>query len=317
MLGQLFCAFGQPFILNAATPYASLWFGPNERSSAGMAGGLANTVGMAVADLIVPAIVLEQSQMEMNFLIIACVTTACAIPTFFVPRQPLTPPSFSASNRDERRQSLLTSLRELLTNYNFLIIFFSFGTMVGMASTLTTMLAQIVEPYGISYDEAGYLGVAFIVAGIVGAVTTGIFVDRTKQHVWVLRIYVPIIGFLFLAFYFVVKLDDYAALAAVCAILGFFMFSLLPVALDLSVESSYPVTETISSSSLWMCSQVLGLIWLVAFDSLFDVNGNPPNNLNRAVILAVCVTMPMMILSTLYNSPNRRMEVEKEQQRLS
>jgi fucose permease len=93
----------------------------------------------------------------------------------------------------------------LVTNYNFLIIFISFGILCGLASTVTSMLPQIVSPYGISYDDAGFLGVAFIVAGIVGAVGTGIFIDRTKLHKWVLRVYVPIVGFMYLALLMVGK----------------------------------------------------------------------------------------------------------------
>ncbi|KAI8090034.1 major facilitator superfamily domain-containing protein [Halteromyces radiatus] len=314
MLGQIFCGFGQPFILNASTPYASLWFSSKERSTASMAGGLANTVGMAIADLIVPSIVPDASSIQLNFLIIACITTGFGIPTVFIPHQPKTPPSFSASTHHERRQGLFKTLWALATNYNFLIIFFVFGVLCGLASTVTSMLPQIVEPYGVSYDNAGYLGVAFIVAGIIGAIGTGLFIDRTKLHKWVLRLYVPIVGFLYLALLMVVKKDNYNVIIAICAILGFFMFSLLPVALELSVESSYPISETISSSSLWMCSQILGLIFLIAFNDLRDDNADPPGNLRRGLILATCVAMPMMIFTSLYNSPNKRMDIEKEQE---
>lgn len=119
------------------------------------------------------------------------------------------------------------------------MIFVAFGILCGLASTVTSMLPQVVQPYGVSYDDAGYLGAAFIVAGIVGAVVTGLFIDRTKLHKWVLRAYVPIVGFLYLALLFVVKKDNYDAIMAVCAILGFFTLSLLPVALELSVECKF------------------------------------------------------------------------------
>ncbi|ORZ06032.1 major facilitator superfamily domain-containing protein [Absidia repens] len=317
LLGQLICGFGQPFILNASTPYSSLWFSPKERSTASMAGGLANTVGMAIGDLIVPIMVPDEFSIPFNFLIIACITTGLGIPTIFIPRQPKTPPSFSASTHAERRQPLLKTLWTLLTNYNFLIIAVTFGILCGLASTVTSMLPQIVQPYGISYDEASYLGVAFIVAGIIGAIATGIFIDRTKLHKWVLRLYVPIVGFLYLALLMVVKKDNYDVIIAICAILGFFMFSLLPVALELSIECTYPISETISSSSLWMCSQVLGLIFLVALNALRDDNGDPPGNIRKGLILATCVAMPTMIFTTIYNSPNKRMDVEKEQEIIS
>ncbi|KAI8339882.1 major facilitator superfamily domain-containing protein [Chlamydoabsidia padenii] len=278
-----------------------------------MAGGLANTVGMAIADLIIPAMVPDEQSVQFNFLIIACITTAFGIPTIFIPRQPKTPPSFSASTHHERRQPLIKTLWSLITNYNFLILFLAFGVLCGLASTVTSMLPQIVQPYGVSYDDAGYLGVAFIVAGILGAVGTGIFIDRTKLHKWVLRVYVPIVGFLYLALLMVVKRDNYEVILAICAILGFFMFSLLPVTLELSIECTYPISETISSSSLWMSSQILGLIFLVALNALRDDSGDPPGNMRNGLILATCVAMPMMILSSIYNSPNKRMDDEKEQ----
>jgi MFS family permease len=74
-----------------------------------------------------------------------------------------------------------------------------------MASTFTSLLTQIVRPYNISTDNAGYLGASFIIAGLVGAALTGIFIDKTGRHKIVIKTYVPIVGALYLAFYFVGK----------------------------------------------------------------------------------------------------------------
>jgi FLVCR family MFS transporter 7 len=93
---------------------------------------------------------------------------------------------------------------------------------------------------------------------------------------------------------------------AVCVLLGFFTFSLLPVSLELSVESSYPISESISSSLLWMCSQILGLIILAVMDAL----RNPDGTMTRGLIFATCVAFPLSILTTIYNSPNKRLEFE-------
>lgn len=98
------------------------------------------------------------------------------------------------------------SLRDLFTNWNFLIIMFSFGILCGLASSITSLLAQIVFPYGINNDDAGYLNAAFIVAGLVGAIITGIFIDKTGRHKLTIKIYVPIIGAFYVALYFVGKL---------------------------------------------------------------------------------------------------------------
>ncbi|KAI8384702.1 major facilitator superfamily domain-containing protein [Radiomyces spectabilis] len=312
MLGQTICAIGQPFILNASTPYAGLWFTADGRGTASMISGLTNAVGMAVADLVVPALVPNVESMWFGFLIIACVTTAVAIPTIFIPKRPKTPPSFSAFTRIDRRLPFHQYILRLAKNYHFLIIFLAFGILCGLTSTLTSVLPQILGPYGVSFDDAGMVGAAFIIAGVVGAIVTGFIIDKWKCHKLILKTFVPIVGFMYLAFFFVIKKDNYVPIIVVAAILGYFMLSLLPVALELSVESSYPVSESVSSSSLWMCSQIMGLVFILATDALRDDNGNPPGNLRNALIMYVCLAMPMMVLCAFYNSPNKRLECEKQ-----
>lgn len=71
--------------------------------------------------------------------------------------------------------------------------------------------------------------------------------------------------------------------------------------------ASYPVSEAISSSLLWMGNQVLGLIILLVLNTL----RNPDGTYTRGLIFAACIVCPLSILSTIYNSPNKRSEFEK------
>ncbi|KAI8967551.1 major facilitator superfamily domain-containing protein [Mycotypha africana] len=309
LIGQVICAVGQPFILNVCTPYAALWFSADGRGTASMVGGVANAIGMAIASLIIPALVTDADSLPLGFLVIACITTGFALPVFFIPKKPKTPPSFSASSKDKFALTFKESIIQLLTNWNFLIVVVAFGVLCGLSSALTSVFAQIVTPYGYNDDEAGYLGAAFIIAGLVGAICAGIFIDKTGRHKILIKIFVPIIGCLYLAFYFVVSKNvGYGAIAAVVALMGFFTFSLLPVALELSIESTYPISEAISSSMLWMASQVLGLVLLIVMDAL----RNPDGKMNRSLIFAVCIVFPISILTTIYNSPNKRIEFEEK-----
>ncbi|KAJ8656646.1 hypothetical protein O0I10_007723 [Lichtheimia ornata] len=315
MVGQVICAIGQPFILNAATPYAALWFSPDGRGSATTIGGLTNAVGMAIASLVQPALVTDVDTMWQGLLFIACVNTAFAIPAFFIPPKPKTPPSYSASAGDERNIPFFTCMRMLFTNYNYLIIMLSFGVLCGLFSTLSTLMPQILTPYGYTNDEAGYVTVAFIVAGIVGAVSSGLVIDKFRVHKLILKTFVPILGFMYLALLMVVKSDNFAPIIVIAALMGFFTFSLLPVALELSVESSYPVSESFSSPFLWLASQILGLVFVVSMDALrAGDDGDPPENMRRALIMGTGLSMPIMVFSTIYNSRNKRMETEEQHQ---
>jgi vacuolar-type H+-ATPase subunit I/STV1 len=100
---------------------------------------------------------------------------------------------------------------------------------------------------------------------------------------------------------------DFSTIIAICVLLGFFTFSLLPVALELSVESSFPISEAISSSLLWMCSQIFGLIILAVMDAL----RNPDQTYTRSLLFVVCIAFPLTIPVLLYNSPNKRLEFEE------
>lgn len=60
-------------------------------------------------------------------------------------------------------------------------------------------MPQILTPYGYTNDEAGYVTVAFIVAGIVGAVSSGLVIDKFRVHKLILKTFVPILGFMYLA----------------------------------------------------------------------------------------------------------------------
>ncbi|KAI9320014.1 major facilitator superfamily domain-containing protein [Dichotomocladium elegans] len=307
---KVICAFGQPFLLNSATPYAALWFSPDGRGSATTISGLTNAVGLAVASLVIPLLVTNPDEMWIGLLFQAVFTTATAIPSFFIPRKPKTPPSYSADTTDHRRMPFGQSLRLLFTNYNFVIVWFAFGVLCGLFSSITSLMPQILTPYGISVDDASYATVAFIIAGIAGAVVSGLVVDKFGIFKSMLKICTPLVGFMYLAMLFVVKENNYAPIVVICALMGFFSFALLPVGLELSVESSYPISESISSPLLWLCSQVVGLITLIGMDALRDNHGDPPGNMHRSLILATCISMPIMLLTTVYNSPNKRLENE-------
>ena len=47
-------------------------------------------------------------------------------------------------------------------------------------------------------------------------------------------------------------------------------------------------------------------------DVLRDPNGDPPDNMRRALIMATGISMPMMVIVQFYNSKNKRLTSEKE-----
>lgn len=190
----------------------------------------------------------------------ACITTAIAIPTLFIPPAPPTPPSPSAAaNSRNDRRPYLADLKLLLTNKYYLVLLFCFAIFVGIFNAMSTLLNQIVTPYGYSDDQAGYMGVAMILGGLIGAIAMAIFVDKTKLHKAALKTTLFLSGIMYLVLYFVgkrqkgiwnmppcirfndmfnflVKENNLTTIIAICALIGILNFSALPVGLELGVE---------------------------------------------------------------------------------
>ncbi|RUP46758.1 hypothetical protein BC936DRAFT_146553 [Jimgerdemannia flammicorona] len=344
---QILCGLAQPFILNAPTMYAAIWFTENGRATANMVGSISNPLGVAVADLIIPALVPDVSSYtfgvcftrsslivalintelrihhstypypplipsSQHILIVAIITTVVTTPVFFIPAHPPTPPSYSASTEHE---PFFPGLMKLACNVHFLILLLTFSIGVGLFSAFSTLLNQIVVPYGYSDDDAGIFGAIMVVAGLIGAGLAGPFVDRTKQHKLFAKIIMPVMAIVYIVFIFVVGGNNYAAIAVMSALIGLTSFSLLPVALELGVESTYPISESTSSSILWGAGELFTVIFLVINDGLRqpDGVGSPPRNMRNALIFdgVLCALAGVAIM--FYRSRNLRMDVEQSQ----
>ena len=64
------------------------------------------------------------------------------------------------------------------------------------------------------------------------------------------------------------KPDHYAMVLVASGVMGVFCFAILPLALELGVEITYPVCEGTSSGFLWMAGQFFGIIILLGMGSL-------------------------------------------------
>uniref|UniRef100_A0AAV2MI46 Uncharacterized protein n=1 Tax=Knipowitschia caucasica TaxID=637954 RepID=A0AAV2MI46_KNICA len=101
-------------------------------------------------------------------------------------------------------------------------------------------------------DFSGQCGALFIVWGVVGAGVLGLYVDRSKKFTEVTKINLSLSAMACAAFSVVALMPgQHAAVAVVCSLFGFFGFSVYPVAMELSVECSYPVGEATSAGLIF------------------------------------------------------------------
>eukprot|EP00048_Salpingoeca_helianthica_P016223 m.231140 g.231140 ORF g.231140 m.231140 type:complete len:455 (+) comp18253_c0_seq1:13-1377(+) len=266
-LGQTLAACAQPVILDSPTPLAAIWFGENERATANMIASVANPLGVALGSFFPPMIVSEPSDLRQLYLYFSLPASLGLVLVAAVFRdRPPTPPSASAES--EGHESFMAGVRSVLHNRAYLLLLLAFGIGVGMFSSLTTLLGQIVNAQGYSDDDAGIFGASLIGVGLVGAVISAVVADRTRRFTEIVRVCFPgaTLGILMLTL--VNKPDNYGLVLTACGISGFFTFAALPVSLELCVECTYPVQAGTSAGLLWMAGQVFGIIFIFAMNAL-------------------------------------------------
>ena len=182
-------------------------------------------------------------------------------------------------------------------------------------NSVSSLLNQILAPYGYSEDEAGIAGGILIVVGLVCAAVLSPVTDRWKHYLGTIRVLVPIIAASYIGLVFApASSAGIGATYAVCAIMGATAFALLPVVLEYLVEITYPFSPEIGSTICWTLGQLFGAIFILAQTALkADDNASPPNNMKNALILSAvfcCVAAPFPMCIGLFGRDVRRRRLE-------
>jgi hypothetical protein len=319
LLGQIIVALAQPFLLNAPTKFAASWFSPTSRATVNTVATFANPLGIAVGSLLVPGIADSLSSIPTMLLVIAIIPTVTAFPTLFIRSLPPSPPGPVDAHESTGLLlpgTFMQGLRQALSFPAFRVLIFAFSLGVAVFSAVSSLLQNIVTPYGYTNDEAGIFDALMILGGIFGAGITAPVIDRTGWHARVLKGATPLAAAGFLGLIFAVRRDAFDAIAAVSFFVGFFIFALLPVGLELGVEATYPVPEGTSSGILWMSAQLAALIIQLVMNALrVGADGDPPYHMRGALIMAaVILALVAVLVNVRFRTAMRRREAEQAHQ---
>lgn len=338
MFGQILIGFAQPFVLAAPTRYSDLWFTNRGRVAATALMSLANPFGAALGQLIMPFWVYSASDMPNAVLYVAIIVsppsakpscqldcaltwmfkaTICSLPSFVLPAKPPTPP---APSGETTKLSIPTSARILSRSPEFWMLFISYAVFVGFFNSISSLLPQMMGPYGFNDNDSGIAGAILIVVGLVSAAITSPILDRTKSFILAIKVAVPITALCYLIFIWMPATRSIPGPYIVLAILGAASFSLVPVASELLVELTHPVSPEVTSTLAWSGGQLLGAIFIIVSDALKDgPNANPPYNMSRALIFQAVIalaTMPIPLCLGLFGRSDqvrlRRVETDRD-----
>ncbi|KAM9421534.1 choline/ethanolamine transporter flvcr2b-like isoform 4-T5 [Salvelinus alpinus] len=274
MLGQFCCSLAQVFILGMPSKIASVWFGSEEVSTACSIGVFGNQLGIAIGFLVPPILVPNVEDMDqlayhisIMFYITAGVATLLFILVVIVfqerPELPPTQAQATARCIPPEQYSYTASILRLLRNKPFLLLILTYGLNVGCFYAVGTLLNRmIIEHYPGEELNAGRIGLTIVIAGMVGSLICGIWLDRTKTY-------------------------------------KFFMTGYLPLGFEFGVELTYPECEGTSSGLLNCSAQVFGIIFTICQGKIIDNYGTLAGNIFLCVFLFIGSVLTGFIKSDL------------------
>ncbi|XP_028295813.1 choline/ethanolamine transporter flvcr2b isoform X2 [Gouania willdenowi] len=317
-LGQFCCSFAQVFILGMPSRLASVWFGSGEVSTACSIGVFGNQLGIAIGFLVPPILVPNVDDLgelahhiRIMFYITAGVATFLFILVIFIfqerPKLPPTKAQALARNIPPEEYSYLASFKRLLCNKPFILLIISYGLNVGCFYALSTLLNRMII---IHYEDqevtAGRIGLTIVIAGMVGSLICGFWLDKTKTYkqTTFAVYFMSLVGMIIYAA--TLNLGHLWVVFITAGALGFFMTGYLPLGFEYAVELTYPESEGTSSGLLNCSAQVFGIIFTISQGRIIDDYGTLEGNIFLCVFLLIGTIMTAFIKSDLRRQNTNR-----------
>ncbi|XP_031437559.1 feline leukemia virus subgroup C receptor-related protein 1 [Clupea harengus] len=309
---QVVCSIAQVFILGLPSRLASLWFGPKEVSTACATAVLGNQLGTAIGFLLPPVLVpntvedkdLMGYNISLMFYGTAIVSTVLFLTAVVVIKdRPPLPPSRaqavlvkSLPTNYTYRQSIIN----LFKNKSFILLVISYGIMTGSFYSVSTLLNQIIIFYFKNEEmNAGRIGLTLVLAGMVGSVICGVWLDYTKTYKMTTLI-VYILSFIgMLMFTFTLGTGYLWVVFFTAGVLGFFMTGYLPIGFEFGVEITYPESEATSSGLLNAFAQIFGILFTLIQGRLSTTYSPLVGNIFLCVWIFVGIILTALIKSEL------------------
>ncbi|PNJ23683.1 MFSD7 isoform 5 [Pongo abelii] len=322
MGGQSLCALAQTLVIFSPAKLAALWFPEHQRTTANMLATMSNPLGVLVANVLSPALVKKGEDIPLMLGVYTIPAgVVCLLSTICLWESvPPTPPSAGAASSTSEK--FLDGLKLLVRNKAYVILAVCLGGVIGIFSSFSALLEQILCASSYSSGFSGLCGALFITFGILGALALSPYVDRTKHFTEATKIGLCLTSLACVAFALVSQLQGQTlALAPTCSLLGLFGFSVGPVALELAVECSFPVGEGAATGLIFVLGQAEGMLIMLVMTALTVRRSEPsfftcqqgedPLDWTVSLLLmAGLCTLFSCILALFFHTPYRRLQAE-------
>ncbi len=284
---QFIIAIGQPFLLNISTKVPANWFPLFERSIASGILTMAQYLGFVVAMILSP--ILAKSYgipgLYMVFGVIGCI---CATVAILLTREK---PPIPSGPEAQKEDISVRSMMKLFKNKNFVYVLVIAFISMGIFNTLLTLIENILKPRGMTMDQAGIIGAAFVVAGVIGAVLLPLLSDKLHKRKALFIVAISLMVPLYLG---ITYISNFTLVTIVSAIAGFTVMGVAPILFQHGAEVAYPVKEGTSFGLILLMGQISGALFVVIFETVNKVAGTVTVPM-LLIVIATAIEIPFTI----------------------
>eukprot|EP00744_Colponema_vietnamica_P001898 GILI01003078.1.p1 GENE.GILI01003078.1~~GILI01003078.1.p1 ORF type:complete len:582 (+),score=103.07 GILI01003078.1:86-1831(+) len=318
VISQVVNAFAEVFFLSLPPYLSATWFPAHQRTLATAIGINANAIGSAFGFIIPPAMISDAHKSRWDFAALfgwqAALAVAIVFATLMLPKHPTHHPSVTAAHNSHDLSKIPNSLKYLMTHVPFLLLAFASGLSNDALNTFSSFLAQLLQPFGVSEVEAGWMGFTLTLAGAVFSTIVSVGID--KKRIYKGPMLIVSLGALIcfscqtLVMLYVVDQQTIVGFTFFfVTLMGCFLNVSIPLQFEFAVELTYPHPEGVTTAFLACLAGILTpIITVVATKAVGD---NPePSDAIRFMIGVTFIACVSSTLQLFIKSDLHRVQVE-------
>lgn len=292
IVGSIGISIGQPFLLNAFTKFAAVWFPPKQRATITGVIFLALFLGIGLGEVLGPGLVATYGFDGMQ--LIYGIASAISALLFVVlarakPLVPASPPG------EEVRALVLDSLKQILKDRNVYVLSLALFLASGIVNGVFTLINGLGMELSLTVNQSMLLTALLLLGGIGGSIVIPLISDMLERRKIILLISV----FLAVPATLGIVLGRGLIIDTICFfIMGFAVTGVTPVAYQYGAEITFPAPEGTSNGIFALVVQASGFL-IVLMDALRGTfhHSYIPSFVGLAVLLAGAAFLMMMFLS--------------------
>ena len=274
--GQFIAGIAQPYFFSTPQKFSNVWFAAKERAFATMFMLTSSNVGIIIGNIIPqkmvsitesdPQIIIEQIQTMMFWTSIVG-TVSSFIILLLMREKPLHPPSKAAA---VQKYEFKKSVKTFLSDKNAMVMIVCTAIIYGTNINYMSTIQQVVDPYGIDGDEAGYIMSIANSFSIFGAIVVATIISYYRKYNYVVKGLGLLSLIILIGNFFAVETGNAYIFGGAFCLYSTFMGGMAPTSVEYGVELSFPVEEVTVGGLFFMINSLSATLQSIAVDTVLD-----------------------------------------------